>query len=141
MRYRKGQYLSMEQMMLFSLGVILTVSVYISFSSITETITDTVREDQLTEVGNLVRSGIEKAHTTSETGVDYVNISVEIPGRIGGDPYKIKIIENEILVVQDKHTSTVDLGDMERVETTPGISSAAEQLYVVSEGGSTGLER
>lgn len=130
----KGQYLSAEQMLLFSLGVVITISIYFSFSTIHDTVEGEVIEDNMKRVGIGISSGISKVYDLSEGGkVEYVNLTLDIPKRISGGGYKIKTQESKILVEMGSNRESVDLGNFSYVDISGEIYSGKGEAYIVFE--------
>ncbi|MFP4115922.1 MAG: hypothetical protein ACLFTQ_01845 [Candidatus Aenigmatarchaeota archaeon] len=100
----KGQYLSLEQMLLFTISVIIMVLIYQSFSAMAENTGETVIEDQLKEVGEIAMSGIHTAYRSyEEDGNRYMRIRAKIPKEISSDMYKIKVEgDGDVLKVVDE---------------------------------------
>jgi hypothetical protein len=108
----KGQYLSVEQMVLFSLGIVITISIYFSFSAIVDNVRKTTRMDNLRKAGNSITSGISEVYTivgSSGENADVVNLTLDIPKKISGETYQIKTKNNKLLVVQDEDNATIDI--------------------------------
>lgn len=89
----KGQYLSLEQMILFSISVIVMVLIYHSFSTLSEEAGDSIVEDQLQEVSEVTMAGIYRTYRShNNNGEVYKKVEYDIPKEISGDMYKIDII-------------------------------------------------
>ena len=84
---KKGQYFVLEQMLLFAIGVVITVALYFSLTGANESVKNLSEEDQMYEVGNLVYSGINRVYLNAgET-----QLTVDIPKKISGEGYKIYV--------------------------------------------------
>ena len=81
----KGQYLTLQQMVLFTLGVVLLMIVFYSFDSTRERVRLASRENQLGEVGTYVLSGLWKAYW----GGANTTLSLPLPERVLGSEYRI----------------------------------------------------
>ncbi len=92
---QKGQYLSLEQMTLFAISIIVTVLLYISFSTLEESAGETIMENQLDEVNEVVLSGIYRAYSSYKNGEGYKMINAEIPERISEETYTIEVREGK----------------------------------------------
>lgn len=145
MKSSKGQYLSAEQMMLFSLGIVITISVYLSFTNISANVDETITSDTLQEVGNSVASAVSNVRSVanySDPSVDYVNMSIDIPQRISEEAYKIKTSEDKIIVIQGSNNETVELPES-GIDIFGEVQSARGRIKIVfSKGrGNIMLER
>ena len=87
---KKGQYFVLEQMLLFTIGVFITIILYFSLVSANESIKYLTEKDQAYEIGNLVLSGINKVYTSPGNST----LILYIPKKIDGKEYKI-YIKNE----------------------------------------------
>jgi hypothetical protein len=90
----KGQYLTIEQMVLFTIGVAITIVVFYSFSSIQDHVQTQTIKDQALEVGNLILTGLTEAALSTNKN----SIKIIIPTEIAGGEYKIVIRDGNLLV-------------------------------------------
>ncbi len=88
----KGQYLSLEQMILFTVSVVVMVLIYYSFSTLRQEAGTSILEDQLREVSEIAIGGIQRAgdHYNEDSEV-YKRLEYDIPKEISGQMYKIDI--------------------------------------------------
>lgn len=131
---QKGQYLSAEQMLLFSMGVVITVSVYFSFSTVRGEVEETVSGDVLREAGNSVASGISWVHGVAKgqkPEPDYINLTLEIPKSISEKGYKIKTKKNKLLLVQGSKEVAVPLANGGGVDVKGEVHPGRGRLHVV----------
>lgn len=84
----KGQAMTVEQMFLFTIGLLITVSVFFSFRAISDHVSRLAEEDQLNEVGTTVLTGIQRV-AKELTYVDRAAITVEVPKEISRSEYTI----------------------------------------------------
>ncbi|MFP4046055.1 MAG: hypothetical protein ACLFS3_03270 [Candidatus Aenigmatarchaeota archaeon] len=131
---RKGQYLSAEQMLLFSLGIVITISIYFSFTSIHGKVQGFTQEDQMEEVAYSVVSSLGKIETMSTkfgTGQTNITLNISIPRTISNDPYLINVTENRVLVEQDSKEVTVGLaGFQDRFEVEGEVHSGRNAVRI-----------
>lgn len=83
----KGQYFTLEQMLLLTIGTIITISIYFSLVTVNESIEDLTVEDQMYEIGKLVSSEINRAYHSPEE----IILTFNIPKKISGKGYNINI--------------------------------------------------
>lgn len=83
----KGQYFTLEQMLLLTIGTIITISIYFSLVTVNESIEDLTVEDQMYEIGKLVSSEINRAYHSPEE----ITLTFNIPKKISGKGYNIGI--------------------------------------------------
>ena len=99
----KGQYLSLEYVLFFSIGVVLIVSVYFLFSSMSGSVADEAQTYQLEKVGVYVRSAMEKVFVSGNYTGSNVTLNINVPQKLSGYIYSIKT-ENNTLVVKCSDT-------------------------------------
>lgn len=140
----KGQYLSAEQMLLFSLGIVITIAVYFSFSTIHGSVEKIVVDDNLRAVGNSVASGISEVYALAKgSEPDYINLTLEIPKSISAEGYKIKTEEDKLLLTQGSRREVVPLAESGDIEVLGEVASGAGRLQIVfqRQEGNITLER
>lgn len=93
----KGQHLTVEQMFLFTIGILITVGIFLSFQSISDHVTDLAEDDQMREVGSLVVTGIKEVSNSLNEN-QKTSLRLQIPKRISRSPYTI-VSEGERLTI------------------------------------------
>ena len=91
----KGQYIAIEYMFLFMIGVILLVTVYISLTFIQNEVKSKAVEDQAEEICKLTYSEINKVHLTPGVRIKRI---FTIPKKIAGKSYRIYVVNKELVV-------------------------------------------
>ncbi len=94
----KGQYLSLEQMILFTISIVIMVTVYYSYSTLSDQAGSSIGRNQMEEVSEIVMSGVYRTYNSYDSGADYKKIEIKIPREISEDMYKIKTEGDEIVV-------------------------------------------
>ena len=87
----KGQYLTVEYMMFFLIGIILVVSVYSIFSSINEIAERNIVEEQLKAVGETIRGTIINIAETSSSTKSEISYNLSIPLKLSRCIYSIQV--------------------------------------------------
>ena len=82
----KGQYKIVSEILLFSIGIMITGYVIINFSNLQGSVRDVSLRDQLGNVADTVASAVVKAANTENSIV-----SLAIPDQISGTSYKISL--------------------------------------------------
>jgi len=82
----KGQYRIISEILLFSIGIMITGYVIINFSNLQGTVRDVSVRDQLSNVADLVASAVAKVANTENSTVE-----LTIPDQISGTFYRISI--------------------------------------------------
>ena len=88
----KGQYFTLEQMLLFTIGIVITIAIYFSLVAANEGIRSVAEEDQLNEMGRLVISGMNVAYLSP----DEITLVMEIPKKISGKSYNILVEDDGV---------------------------------------------
>ena len=81
----KGQYFTVEQMLLFTIGIVITTAIYFSLITVNESVKNLSEEDQMYEIGKLVSSEINRVYNSPGT----VEMWFDIPDKISGEGYRI----------------------------------------------------
>ena len=86
----KGQYRIISEILLFSIGIMITGYVIINFSNLQGTVRDVSVRDQLSSVADLVASAVAKVANTENSTVE-----LTIPDQISGTFYRISIKDED----------------------------------------------
>jgi len=89
---KKGQNIVLEQMFVFTIGLIIFIMIYFSFAKINENVETVTKEDQIHGVGEYIQSCIVRSYLAEGNNT----IIYEIPKSIAGHDYKA-YFENNIL--------------------------------------------
>ncbi|MBU5557536.1 MAG: hypothetical protein QW751_00785 [Candidatus Aenigmatarchaeota archaeon] len=85
----RGEYLTIEYVLFFAFGVTITVAVFMTFSSISDTIHDASLVEQLKRTGEAIRgAAVNVAETAKATGSN-ITYNVSIPQRLSACTYAI----------------------------------------------------
>lgn len=82
---RKGQYLVIQEVLVYGVGLFLLIGVLATFTYVKNTIYGSVRESELRVVGDLVSSSIQGVKNT----VPGTQIIIEIPRDLAGVGYTV----------------------------------------------------
>lgn len=85
-KIRKGQVLVLEEMMMFTLGVIIIAGVIFIFNALNDKMLEFVREEQAEEINGYLKAYVESLESMDCT---QCHITIIIPGEIGGVTYTI----------------------------------------------------
>lgn len=83
----KGQYFTLEQMLLFTTGIVITIGIYFSLVAANESIREVTKEDQMYEIGKLVSSQMSRVYLLPNETV----MNIEIPKKISTETYNIYV--------------------------------------------------
>ena len=85
----KGQYITLENMFFFAVGIAMVIAIYAVFSNISDSMRSAALQDQLEKEGENIRSGIVKTYTAGNSTNSTITLSMEIPKQLSGCNYKI----------------------------------------------------
>lgn len=111
----KGQYRIMSEILLFSIGIMITGYVIINFNNLQEATKKITLRDQMENVADVVSTAIVKASTTANTSV-----RLTIPDKISGSIYRISIKQANAAGVG---------GGILNISTLDGSASVERQLF------------
>lgn len=92
----KGQYLTIEYLIFFTIGVVLIISVYFSFSNINETYRDNLMQSQLKMTGELISGTIINIYEASNNTNSRINYTLSIPTKLSTCIYTVNVISNKL---------------------------------------------
>lgn len=90
---RKGQYLTLENVLFFSIGLAMALTVFFAFSGISNNVRTTSYEAQLSKAGELIRENIVKVFSAGNRTNSSISITIQIPRDVSGCIYKITLAE------------------------------------------------
>lgn len=88
-KQKKGQYLTLENLFFFSIGLALAMVVFFSFSGISDTVRTNSYEKQLLKSGEFIRENIVKVFSAANQTNSSISLTIEIPRELSGCIYKI----------------------------------------------------
>ena len=136
---KKGQYFTLEQVMLFAMGVMITTGIYFSLSEVSEIITKSTEEDQINELSEFIKSEITQAYLSP----GYYRKILNIPKKLSGQGYKIQIRrvsgENKLRIEMEE--SYVEKPLREEMNASGMLFSSAGKMYLEKREGKIRLWR
>ncbi len=94
----KGQYITLENMLFFAIGVVMIITVYAVFSSISDSISSAVVQNQLAKEGENIRAAIVKSFTAGNLTNSTIKFSLGMPRELSGCVYKITATEGKLFL-------------------------------------------
>lgn len=85
----KSQVITVENVLFFSLGIILVFMVYFTFNSISEQIKEISMKEELKKVATYISYNINKVYRIGNTTNSSIELYVSIPDQILGEIYRI----------------------------------------------------
>ncbi len=122
----KGQYLAVEWIFFFAIGITLVMMIFSLFSTMGLSYRETTVEIQLGKAGEMVRNGIINTFKSSETG-NRTMLNISIPTRLSGCIYTIE-------VSQKLRLRCVDNPELEVVLDLYGINTNSENIIYSTRG-------
>lgn len=92
----KGQYLTVEYLIFFMLGVFMIISVYFTFSNMNEIYRNSTMQSQLRMTGELISGAIINVYEASATSSSAINYTLPIPTKLSGCIYEINVVDDEL---------------------------------------------
>ncbi len=106
----KGQYLTIEYVLFFAIGIVMVLGVYLTFTGINADIRADSSMVQMQKTGELIRSSIVNVYETGKSTNSVINYKLSIPPRLSGHPYIIRYDVNKNLNVNS--TENYIIGDV-----------------------------
>lgn len=85
----KGQYLTLEYLIFFMIGVFMLISVYFSFSNINDIYRNSIMQNQLQMTGELISGAIINVYEISNYTNSSINYTISIPTKVSDCIYMI----------------------------------------------------
>lgn len=92
----KGQYLTLEYLLFFVIGVVLIVSVYYNFSNINKKYESATTEYQLRMTGEMILSNAIRLLESSEQTDSKIIYDLEIPTKVSNCVYFIRLVNDRL---------------------------------------------
>lgn len=136
MAQRSGQYSLIEQVVLFALGISITIGFLVAFEDLTADIQADVGETQTQLVSRYVASGaVELVESDSEG-----RFVISLPGTVADQVYVLRLTQDgvEIETTGQRYTAAL-YGLANRISTTGAIESRAGGVRVTFDDGTLEL--
>lgn len=92
----KGQYLTLEYLIFFAIGIIIIISSYFLFSNINETYRESIMQNQLKMTGELISGAIINVYEVSTNTNSRINYTLSIPTKLSNCIYSINVSSNKL---------------------------------------------
>lgn len=90
----KGQYLTIEWVLFFAIGVAMTVLIYMVFTSVSGNIRETSAGLQIQEVGELIKGTMINVLEASNSSNSYIAYNLTVPTKVSGCIYAVELKGN-----------------------------------------------
>jgi len=132
MRKKKGQHLILEEIILFSLGLIIALGFFSTFQSFEKSAKTQSREEQFEMLGEIISSHIIELTQSNATG----KIEFSIPESIGGEGYLLALKVGGIMIQTQSHQVHITpiYGIEEKYEMDGVVQSNYKKASVTLEG-------
>lgn len=94
----KGQYLTIEYLMFFTIGVIMIISVYYIFSGLNQEYEKATTEYQLQMTGQMIMGSVIRVFETSNSTGSQVSYNLTIPTKLSNCIYSIRELNDFLLL-------------------------------------------
>ncbi len=88
-KLQKGQYLTLENIFFFSIGLAMALTVFFAFSGISDNVRTASYEKQLIKAGELIRENIVRVFSVGNSTNSSIALTIKIPRDVSGCIYKI----------------------------------------------------
>ena len=89
--FMKGQYLTVEYVIFFAIGIAMVIGIYLTFTNINTDLRQDAATMQLEKTNELIRDSIVNIYEAgNRTGADIITYELSIPPRLSGHTYVIK---------------------------------------------------
>ena len=92
----KGQYLTLEYLIFFMIGIFMIVAVYFSFSNMNNNYRDSIMQNQLQMTGELISGTIAKVYEASNRTGSTINYTVSVPTKLSTCIYTVMVKDNSL---------------------------------------------
>jgi len=93
----RGQYLTVEYLIFFMIGVFMIISVYFTFSNLNNTYRDSIMQNQLQMTGELISGTIINVYEAANSTNSNISYNLSIPAKLSNCIYSINITKKAIL--------------------------------------------
>lgn len=124
---RKGQYLTLEQLIIFAMGIVVLTTTAIAYNSARITTKTVTVQDQFTEVGELVLSNVVYAYTAGKKSHLDMEVLFDIPKELSSQAYLVNLTQNGIEVISFEDFDdnvTVSVGTINATVVLNGTASS-----------------
>lgn len=87
----KGQYITVENVFFFGMGVAMCILVFIAYTSISDSVRAEIMKDQIERVGRIIQANIVSVYLAGNQTNSSVTMKLEIPAEISGCIYQITL--------------------------------------------------
>lgn len=87
----KGQYLTLEYVIFFMIGIMMMLSVYYTFTDMNRMYKDGMMQSQLSMAGELISGAIINVHLASNLTNSAINYTLQIPARLSTCIYSVSV--------------------------------------------------
>jgi len=96
----KGQYLTLEYVLFFSIGIVLVVLVYGMFNDTNDIISGNIRQHQMNSVTHMIAGSVVNVYEASQQTNSLVRYKLEIPTSISDCAYSIFLSPSRNLLLE-----------------------------------------
>ena len=88
----KGQYLTIEYVLFFAIGIAMVVAVFYTFTTISNSTKTDASTVQMEKTGELIRDSIVNVYETGNRTNSTINYKLDIPPKLSGQVYTVQYI-------------------------------------------------
>ncbi len=134
----KGQYITLENVFFFAVGVALVIAVYTVFSTMSESMRSAVLQNQLVKEGESISASVAKVFAAGNSTNSTILFSLSIPRQLSGCDYKVTVsggsIHLDCLDVQAS-SGSLNLYGIDATIKNGAVYSNAERISILYSNG------
>jgi len=130
MGYMKGQYVAINELILFGICALLTIAAAVSISAIITPIEMHAQKAQYYIIANLVSLASTKTYLCSKYGE--CTLTVDIPEELSNDKYEIRISNNDITVCNFRTKVGISIKPFYFEKSLAGFATSSAKYFVLS---------
>lgn len=124
----KGQYLTVEYVIFFAIGLALIIGVFFSFGNVNSRLKEVAVQGQVDRTAEMIRSSIVNVYLASKNTESTISYDLAIPTKLSGSIYNIRELDNKLNV---NSTDNYNIG---KVLTLYGIPFSQQDIIYSTNG-------
>lgn len=134
----KGQYISLENIFFFAIGMSMVIMIYFAFSGISDSISSATLQELLEKEGENIRANIVKAFLAGNSTNSSVSVSFEIPRQLSECIYKLTSAGGNLYLtcVDGRGSKSLNLYGIETKIKNDVVYSSSGKINIFYNGGS-----
>lgn len=126
---RKGQYMAVEYVMIFALGISVAIGTVTAFTALQDEVSDTSREAEIEVIQSELKTNIEHLKTYGEDST--VSKNIQLPETIAGSSYDLQLEARQIniFINNREYNFQLNSADADQYSYSGDVSGGQITLY------------